>query len=301
MEFSQLQAFVTVAEERHFGRAASRLYLSPPAVTYRIQQLEREVGAPLFERNPVRLTAAGEALLPHAYAAARQLDEALDALRPFRDARLGRLRVGIMSHGAGTLTQEIIQTFIAAHPGVELSVHALDFTEHLTGLLDRVVDVSFVRPRLGDDRLLETILTQERRVAVLSSRDDRAHAQSLTVADLADDLFIDVPQEAPGTYAGFLFLTSDRNSELPRRSRYQGRTAEELLTGVAAGFGITTTITSFPTYYPWSGVSYVPLADASSANTSLVRRADDASPLTAAFVASAEAVLHQQATPGPAA
>lgn len=290
MELGQLHAFVAVAEEGHFGRAAARLYLSPPALTYRIQQLERTIGVPLFERSPVALTGAGAALLPHAYETIRQSEAALDAVRPFRDGRAGRLRVGIMSHGAGTLTQRIIETFVAARPDVELSVHALDFTQHVSALVDRYVDVSFVRPRLDDDRLREIVLTEEQRIAVLPSRDARADADVLSVDDLADDVFIDIPEEAPGSYENFLFLTGDRNDEATRRSRYRGRTAEELLTGVAAGFGVTTTIASFPEYYPWYGVTYVPLADAAVAHTSLVFRVDEASPVVESFVAAADAV-----------
>lgn len=290
MELTQLHAFVAVAEESHFGRAAERLYLSPPALTYRIHQLERTVGVPLFERLPVALTEAGAALLPHAYETLRQSEAALDAVRPFRDGRAGRLRVGIMSHGAGTLTQKIIETFVAASPDVELSVHALDFTQHVSALVDRYVDVSFVRPRLDDDRLQELVLTEEQRVAVLPSRDARAEADLLNVDDLADDVFIDIPEEAPGSYGDFLFLAADRNEESPRRSRYRGRTAEELLTGVAAGFGVATTITSFPAYYPWYGVAYVPLSDATVAHTSLVRRVDDESPVVESFAAAAAAV-----------
>lgn len=291
MELNQLHAFIAVAEEGHFGRAASRLFLSPPAVTYRIQQLEREVGIPLFRRSPVMLTEAGAALLPHAYETIRQSEAALASVLPYLDGQAGQLRIGIMSHGAGELTSRIIDTFVAACPDVSISVHAIDFTEHVSALVDQRVDISFVRPRLGDDRLREVVLTEEPRIAVLPTKDERASVDELTVADLADDTFIDIPEEAPDTYAGFLFLADDRNQEAARRSNYQGRTAEELLTGVAAGFGITTTIASFPGYYPWRGVSYVPLADATVANTSLVYRADDTSPLTAAFAAAAHAVL----------
>ena len=73
MELRQLRAFVEVAGQGHFGRAAQRLHLTQPSLTQRIQALEREVGVQLLERSAreVRLTAAGTMLLPHAQSLVR--------------------------------------------------------------------------------------------------------------------------------------------------------------------------------------------------------------------------------------
>lgn len=83
MSVEQLNSFVVVAEEGALVRAARRLHVSQPPLTRRIQALEDELGATLFERLPrgVRLTPAGEALLPRARAVLAALDLARDAVR----------------------------------------------------------------------------------------------------------------------------------------------------------------------------------------------------------------------------
>lgn len=68
MDTELLKTFLEVSRTRHFGRAAESLYLTQSAVSFRIRQLENQLGANLFtrHRNNIRLTPAGERLLPYA-------------------------------------------------------------------------------------------------------------------------------------------------------------------------------------------------------------------------------------------
>jgi eukaryotic-like serine/threonine-protein kinase len=83
LELRHLRYFVAVAEEGHVGRAAERLHVSQPSLSAQIHDLERELGAPLFERTPrgMRLTAAGEKFLAHAKRTLREADQAVGAVR----------------------------------------------------------------------------------------------------------------------------------------------------------------------------------------------------------------------------
>ena len=78
MDTELLRTFIEVSKTRHFGRAAENLYLTQSAVSFRIRQLEQQLGVSLFarHRNNIRLTASGERLLPYADAILHTLGRA---------------------------------------------------------------------------------------------------------------------------------------------------------------------------------------------------------------------------------
>lgn len=94
----QLECALAVAEELSFRRAAETVFISQPALSLQIQQLETQIGARLFERDRRRviLTPAGEALLPHARAALLAVDGLVEAARTLRDPLSGTLRLGVI-------------------------------------------------------------------------------------------------------------------------------------------------------------------------------------------------------------
>ena len=94
IELRHLRAFVAVADELNFGRAAARLYLSQPALSRQIRSLERLVGCDLLRRSThrVELTLAGEALLDRARGLLREVDEAVSAARSVGGERRGSPR-----------------------------------------------------------------------------------------------------------------------------------------------------------------------------------------------------------------
>src|SRR6266542_490908 len=96
MEPDQLRAFVAVAEERHFTKAARDLAIAQPSLSKRIRLLEAELGTTLFHRmrGNIALTPAGEALLPWARRILNDLGVAADEVRELAGLRRGRLSVG---------------------------------------------------------------------------------------------------------------------------------------------------------------------------------------------------------------
>ncbi|MCZ8379744.1 LysR substrate-binding domain-containing protein [Mycobacterium sp. CPCC 205372] len=135
MELRQLEYFVAVAEEANFTRAAARVHVAQPAVSARIARLERELGQPLFDRTrrAVRLTAAGEAVLPHARAALAAVGDARTAVEELGDLVRGSVAIGtVTAHGVDM--PALLAAFHAAHPAVEITLG----TEDSDGLIDGV-------------------------------------------------------------------------------------------------------------------------------------------------------------------
>ena len=96
MELRQIEAFLAVAEELHFGRAASRLRMAQSPLSQTIKKLEKSLGAELFERNTraVSLTTAGLSFLPHARKILEELDLARRAATADTGTVYGRLAIG---------------------------------------------------------------------------------------------------------------------------------------------------------------------------------------------------------------
>lgn len=115
--------FVAVAEEGQFTRAAARESVAQPAISAQIRRLERELGERLFHRDQrgVGLTAAGEALLPHARAALAAAARGRDTIASLRGVLHGRLRIGVSGPGDRRLAAALGE-FHRAHPGIEITL-----------------------------------------------------------------------------------------------------------------------------------------------------------------------------------
>ena len=96
MELRQLEAFVVLATELHFGHAADRLHMAPPTLTELIRRLEIELGTPLFVRTTRRvdITRAGEEFLPRARSILEELDAARSAVRQLAGGEYGTVPLG---------------------------------------------------------------------------------------------------------------------------------------------------------------------------------------------------------------
>lgn len=154
MKLRHLVLLVTIADEGSFVRAAENLYVSQPAVTRSVRELEDVVGTPLFVRGPrgVLPTAAGEILIERARSALGSLRRASEQIEEVRRSGAHRLRVGTNLAGAYALLPHAVVMLKASHPDIALSV-VEGTAESLTTSLQRSeVDLLVGRLDPGTDR-----------------------------------------------------------------------------------------------------------------------------------------------------
>jgi len=154
MELRHLRYFAAVAELAHMGRAAERLRVAQSALSRQLQDLEREVGAVLFERHPrgVRLTAAGEAFLVHARAALASAEAGAASARAAAAGQAGRLRVAPPDFGGRAVAAfGALARFRERLPVVAVELAALPWTSHAEALLADRIDVGFAIGASVDD------------------------------------------------------------------------------------------------------------------------------------------------------
>src|SRR5436190_484816 len=122
MELDQVETFVAIVRRGGFTRAASTLHLSQPAVSRRLELLERELGAPLFERlhSGVVLTEAGRAFLPHAESLLASMRDGVDAVRALQGTARGAITLALVGTLASTTLTERLRRFREAHPQVQV-------------------------------------------------------------------------------------------------------------------------------------------------------------------------------------
>ncbi|KAA9152088.1 LysR family transcriptional regulator [Amycolatopsis acidicola] len=146
--FGQLQGFVAVAEERHFGRAAERLSMTQPPLSRQIQKLEHAVGARLLERDSrgVRLTAAGEAFLVDARRLLTLAGRAPDLARRVAAGLAGSIRIGFTGASAFGVLGEVLNTISDRLPDLRLELSELVTGDQITALGDGEIDLGLARP-----------------------------------------------------------------------------------------------------------------------------------------------------------
>lgn len=146
MELRQLQYFVAVAEEGGFGRAADRLSIVQSAVSQQIRRLERTLGVALFDRSArhVRLTGAGERLLPEARAVLAAADRTRRIAADIAAGHDGVLRLGTI-HGPGDRIYRSLTELAALAPGLRVRPHRLPVADRLAAVRSGDLDAALVR------------------------------------------------------------------------------------------------------------------------------------------------------------
>lgn len=186
MEIRQLHYFVTVAEELGFARAAERLHIVQPAVSQQVRRVERELGVRLFDRTSrrVRLTGAGERLLPEARAVLAATEKTRQVAEQIVAGNQGALRLGT-SQGLGERLARVLHELRRAAPDLDVQLVAAPAAERIAAVRSGELDAAFLRAMTTAPGLELVPMWDDALTAVLPAAHPLAARAALDLADLA--------------------------------------------------------------------------------------------------------------------
>ena len=283
MELRQLRYFIVLADELSFTRAARRLHLSQPPLSFQIASLETELGARLFDRTSrsVVLSEAGQAFLPHAQAVLARLDEARSHVARVASGLQGRVQVGLAgSHFLGPFPQ-FIQQFRLQRPALEVALHEMKPSDHLQALRDGRLDVCVSRNPLNDGAISAALLWRDPVVVALPPGHRLTPQPLLALTDLRDEDFVFLRLES-SPFATRLFDACVQAGFAPRIVQ-QVVEVPAALNLVAAGLGVALVPASMAQLRA-DAVGICPLAPTPvNGDVYVLWRTEDAAPAVAAF------------------
>ncbi|MEV6812216.1 LysR family transcriptional regulator [Micromonospora sp. NPDC051296] len=287
LERYEVETFLTLAEELHFGRTAERLRVTTGRVSHVVKKLERRIGAPLFARTSrvVRLTPIGRQLADDLTPLVAGMAEAVRRATEAGRGVTGRLRVAFLGEWTAPVLLRAVELFTRRHPECQVEVREVQLFNSRQSLEDGTVDI-LIAAYPFDGMACGPPLLSEARVLAVAANHRLAHAESVSLEVLADHPVVQYPAATSAEFK------RDRTPEhtpaghpVPRGP--VGNTFSEMLTLVAMGRGVLPVGEQARHYYPRPDVAYVPIRDAPPIRRGLVWREDNTTARVRAFVRAA--------------
>lgn len=246
MELKHVRAFLVVAEELHFGRAASRLRIAQPQLSQWIKRLEQDLRCQLFDRSTrtVALTDQGRAILGQARSMVENAREMELATRLSDSGLVGRVLMGYAGAGSREVLPPLARAMRTQEPGIELRLQSMVYAGYAPEMVATgELDISFSRLPMSHPGIESRIFTYERIVAAIASDHPLASHEVISLGDLAKEAWVMFPDSRGST-------VRDAGIRLMRESGFTPRVAQEapdsyaILALVAAGVGVTLTVSS---------------------------------------------------------
>lgn len=278
-----LRYFVAVAEHLHFTRAAEELFVSQPALSKQIRALEERLRVPLFERDrrEVRLTGAGQALLPAARTILRDWGAARAELAERSAEQAATLVVG-MSTGVGRGLLPAVRARLAvAVPTARLQIRQVSWEDPTGGVAAAVpegTDAAFVwRPVPDAHRFGEMAVVSEPRLIALPQGHRLAERESVDLTDVLDEPFLALPA-ASGTARDYWLAVPERRGRCVVVGAEIANT-EETVEALTAGLGVCLIAAGNAPLIARDGIVIRPITGVSHSELLLIWRRGDDRPL----------------------
>jgi len=291
MELRDIEIFLTLADELHFGRTAERLHVSQARVSQAIGKQERRLGVALFERTSRRVT-----LTPVGRRLREDLQQAVDLLREglARAEAAGpgagkTLRLGVFGH-AGHELRPLIDAFHARYPGSGVQFNEVNGSDPFTALRtgDNDINVLWLPVAEPDLTVGPTVLTGGRVLAV-SAHHPLAERGTASLEDLADNHVVDLGPDAPEYWVASMVPVRTPSGRLVPRGP-AARTFHEILSLVASGQCVHPLGEIAARYNKPPGIVFLPIHDAPALQWALTWRTTADSPLIRALAQTAAAL-----------
>ncbi|MER7173543.1 LysR family transcriptional regulator [Streptomyces mesophilus] len=272
LERHELEAFLTLAEELHFGRTAERLHVSTARVSQTIAKLERRIGVRLFDRTSrrVRLTPVGAELAASVRPAWEQITASVERAVAAGRGLTGVLTVAFVGPAAGQLVVGIAQAFRAQHPDCEIRIREAQLTDVAPWLAAGEADLALTRHPMDEEGLVAgpALVTEARMLAVPADH-PFTRRDSVPAEDLSRVTLLQHPTSLPPSLRAD--LSPPRTpAGTPIELGPTAATLNELLTLVGAGTGTALVGAHTRRYFTRPDVAYVPVEGAEPVRWGLV-------------------------------
>jgi DNA-binding transcriptional LysR family regulator len=262
MERRDIEIFLVLAEELHFGRTADRLHVSTARVSQTIKKLERRIGAELFERTSrkVGLTPIGRRLYEDIRPAYQQIRDGVDRAIAAGRGVDGVLRVGFIGTAVGQFLHQVAGVLHTRHPACQVQVLEARYSDFLELLRADEIDVMLVPMPIEEPDLVSSpVLFREPSVLAVSARHRFARRTSVSMEDLAADRVLR-PRAVPD-YMDESLVPRRTPSGRPIERGPDFGTVQEMLSLIGAGKGVFPVPAHAGRYDTRPDVAYVPISD----------------------------------------
>ncbi|MCG5071946.1 LysR family transcriptional regulator [Paraburkholderia tagetis] len=239
MELKHLRAFVALAEELHFGRAAERLCIVQPALSMQIKALEEELQVRLFERDrhKVALSETGVLFLPEARATLHQAQRAEQTARLAAQGEIGTLRIAFVSSVLPKLLPALMRAMHERYPRVTLELKDMPTPDQVAALHDNKLDFGLIRLPTQGGGVVTRMVLEESFVVAVPARHALSRLKLIRPGDLhGRPVFMLARRYAPGFHDEILVAFSQQGVTLQIERELGEFTT--MLALVAAGLGI---------------------------------------------------------------
>jgi DNA-binding transcriptional LysR family regulator len=298
VEQRDIEIFLTLAEELHFGRTAERLHVSTARVSQTIKKLERRIGAALFERTSrhVALTPIGRRLDDDLRPAYQQIREGIDRAIAAGHGVEGVLRVGFIGTAVGQFLHRVAETFHTRYPACRVEIREARYSDFLGLLRADEIDVMLVPvPVHEPDLACSPVLFREPTVLAVSARHPLARRASVSLEDLASEKVLR-PRSMPDYMDESLVpRETPAGKTIERGPGFS--TVQEMLSLIAAGKGIFPVPAHARSYDTRPDITYIPIRDGLPRERRLAWRAAAETSRIRAFRQTARDFAAAQANP----